>query len=67
MLRFLRGKGTKAFPLWQRAPYEEIENFYWSISRAPRQWQGATASVNGGNRLGCLREVSGLSVFETSL
>ena len=45
MLRFWRVKGTKAFSLWQRAPYEEIVNFYRSISRAPRQWQGATEAI----------------------
>jgi hypothetical protein len=45
MLRFWKGKGTKAFSLWQRAPYEKVVNFYWSISRAPRQWQGATEAI----------------------
>ena len=42
---FLKGRGTEAFSLWQRAPYEEIVHFYWSISRAPRQWQGATEAI----------------------
>ena len=32
MLRFWKVKGIKAFSLWQRVPYEEIVNFYWSIS-----------------------------------
>ena len=45
MLRFWKGKGTKAFSLWQRAPYEEIVHFYSSIWRAPRQWQGATEAI----------------------
>ena len=45
MLCFWKGKGTKAFPLWQRAIYEENVNFYWSISRAPRQWQGAMEAI----------------------
>ena len=40
MLRFWKGKGTKAFTLWQRAPYEEIVNFYWSISRQGHQGNG---------------------------
>ena len=44
-LRFWKGKGTKAISLCQRAPYEEIVKFYWSISRAPRQWQGATEAI----------------------
>ena len=44
MLRFWKGKATKACFPWWRAPYrdEEIVNFYWIISRAPRQWPGAS-------------------------
>ena len=41
---FERSRAPRHF-LWQRAPYEEIVNFYWSISRAPRQWQGATEAI----------------------
>ena len=54
---FWKGKGTKASSSWERAPYKEIVNFYWIMStRAPRQWPRG----HGGNRLCCLREVSGL-------
>ena len=45
MLRFWKGKGTKAIFSLARAPYEEIVNFYWSISWASRQWQGATEAI----------------------
>ena len=56
MLRFWKGKDTKAFSLWQRAPYEEIVNFYCEHFKGTK----AMTWVNGGNRLRCLREVSGL-------
>ena len=35
MLCFCRGKGTKAV----------IVNFYWSISRAPKQWPGGNEAI----------------------
>ena len=40
--RLVKGKGTKAFSSWNRAPNEEIVNIstiQCSISRAPRQYQ----------------------------
>ena len=41
MLRFCKGKAN----LLLRAPYEEIVNFCWSISRAPRQWPGGKEAI----------------------
>ena len=41
ILHFWKGKGTKAYCPWLRAPYKEIVNFYWSIWRARRQWPEA--------------------------
>ena len=56
MLRFWRGKGTKAFSLWQRAP------LWGNCKLLLDHFKGtkAMAGGNGGNRLHCLREVSGL-------
>ena len=45
MLPFWKGKGTKAFSPWWRAPYEEIKNLYSSITRAPRQWPGGIEAI----------------------
>ena len=38
MLHFWKGKSDKA-------PYDEVVNLYWSISRAPRQWPGETEAI----------------------
>ena len=53
---FLKGKGTKAISPWKKAPYEEIVNFYFSTSKAPRQWlrgMEATAFVVSVKYLAC--------------
>ena len=47
---FERARAPRQFLLGKRAPYKEIVNFHWNISRAPlpRQWPGgreATAFV----------------------
>ena len=60
MLRFWKDKDTKAFSPWQRSPYEEIINFYQSISGALRHWPGGHG---GDNHLLCLRKVWTLPCF----
>ena len=55
---FLKGQGHQGiFSPGLRAPYEEIVNFYWSTTRAPRQM---TRGHVGGNCVCCRSEVSGL-------
>ena len=47
MFRIRKGKGTKHFLLGKGYfwPFEEIVNFYWSISREPRRWPGGMEAI----------------------